>query len=427
MDHLAAIAAVAGLVFGYGLVSRRLSTTTITPPMIFVAAGILLGDRGLGLIEETELNVGTIGILAELTLVLLLFTDAIRIDFGRLRRDAAIPARLLGIGLPLTVFTGTLFGWLLFPELGWAAALVMAAILAPTDAALAQPVLFNPRVPLRIRQTFNVESGLNDGIMVPIITGAVALLAMGEPSHDSGNWALFVGRQIGFGVIAGAIIGSAGGRLLHAFARREWVEGVFRQLSTLSIGLAAFTIAELVGGNGFVAAFTAGLGFGLAARDSCQGAYDFAEDEGVLLALLTFLAFGMTIAGPVLGSLTPRTIAYAIGSLTVVRMIPVGVALVGSGFRTPTVAFLGWFGPRGLASILFAVFLLEEAGTAPPDLFNAIMGTVLISVLLHGVTAAPLSKRYAAWVERMEDALGLEMAPMPEPPVRARVGQAHGV
>ena len=422
MEHMAAIAAVAALVFGYSLVSGHLEMSPITPPMMFVSAGIVIGAMGLGLVDQDQLDVGAIGVLAEGTLVLLLFTDAIRIDLSRLRREAAIPLRLLGVGLPLTVLTGTVIGVLIFPELGWAGALTIAAILAPTDAALGDAVISNRRVPIRIRQNINVESGLNDGLMVPIVAAAVALLVMRESGTGAGGWALLVGRQVGFGALLGALTGASGGRLLDLFAHRSWVDGIFRQLATLSIGVGAFAGAELVGGNGFVAAFVAGLAFGVTAREHCEGAYDFSEDEGQLLSLLTFLAFGATVAGPALQAVTPRIVLYAMASLTIVRMVPVATALIGSRLKLPTVAYIGWFGPRGLASILFAVFLLEGAKNAPSEIFTLVVCTVLLSVYLHGATAAPLSNRYAAWVEGMAGELTHETAPMTESPVRARAG-----
>lgn len=377
--------------------SRRLATTPLTGPLLFVAAGVLLGNAGLGVLAS-GMEEGVVRVLAEATLVLLLFTDAIRIDLMRVRIQAELPARLLGIGLPLTVIVGTIAAYLVLPGFAfWEAALV-AAILSPTDAALGQAVVNSPRVPVRIRQALNVESGLNDGIMLPVVTVFLALAAAEVDLETPRYWLLFAAGQVGFGVLVGAVVGWVGGRMLHWFAVRNWIEGAFRQLATLAIGVGAFAAAEIVNGNGFVAAFVAGLAFGSAAREECEGAYDFAEDEGQLLALLTFLYFGASIAGPAIGELTWRVGLFAALSLTVVRMAPVAVSLLGFGLKAPTIAYLGWFGPRGLASILFGLLVLEEASLPVGDeLLLVVTWTVMLSVLLHGVSAFALSERYGAW------------------------------
>lgn len=395
--NVEAIAIVAVAIFLYALISRRLERTFITAPMTFVAAGILLGPDALDLLD-LEIDEGAVRVLAEATLVLVLFTDAIRIDLMRLRHQIELPARLLGVGLPLTVGAGTLAALAVFPAFGIFEAALLAAILAPTDAALGQAVVSNPRVPVRIRQALNVESGLNDGLMLPAITILLALAAAEVDLETPGYWATFALEQIGYGVLVGVAAGVIGGRLLDWFAGRDWIEGGFRQLATLAVGVAAFAAAEAVGGNGFVAAFLAGLAFGAAAREHCSGAYDFAEDEGQLLALLTFLFFGVALAGAALDELTPRIAVYAALSLTVVRMVPVALVMLGAGLSLPTVGYLGWFGPRGLASILFALFVLEDADLpVADDLLLTVTWTVLGSVLLHGATSVPLAGRYADW------------------------------
>ncbi len=410
------IVVVAAFVFGYALVSRRLASTPVTGPIVFVGVGIVLGPTALGILD-LGMDEGAVRVLAEATLVLLLFTDAIRIDLRRLRQHVGLPARLLGIGLPLTVVAGLVAALGLFPGFGlWEAAL-LAAILTPTDAALGAAVVSNSRVPVRIRQGLNVESGLNDGLMLPIITLFLALAATDEGLESAGFWVEFAAKQIGFGILVGAAIGFAGGYLISRFSSMSWMEGAFRQLATLAVGVGAFAAAEAVEGNGFVAAFVAGLAFGAAAREHCEGIYDFAQDEAELLALLTFLFFGVSIAGPALDELTWQIALYALLSLTVVRLAPVALSLIGGGFRAPTVGYLGWFGPRGLASIVFGLTILEEADLVNGDLiFLVVTWTVMISVLLHGFSAVPLSERYADWfaarTEPMEEAMEVEPMPM---------------
>jgi NhaP-type Na+/H+ or K+/H+ antiporter len=390
------IALVAGLVVAYALVSRRLESTPVTGPMVFVGFGVLIGSGGLDIID-IGMGEGAVRVLAEATLVLLLFTDAIRIDLGRLRMQAELPGRLLGIGLPLTVVLGTATALLVF-DLGlWEAAL-LAAILAPTDAALGHAVVSSPRVPIRIRQALNVESGLNDGLMLPVITLLLALAAADIDIETPGYWAQFVAEQIGYALLVGVAAGYAGGWLIREFSGRNWMDGAYRQLATLAVGVGAFGLAEAVRGNGFVAAFVAGLAFGATARDYCDGVYDFAEDEAQLLALLTFLFFGAALAGPAVDELTWQITLYAGLSLTVVRMLPVAFALIGTRLRRPTVGYLGWFGPRGLASILFGLFVLEDAELpVAEELFLTVIWTVLFSIAIHGASSVWLSERYGKW------------------------------
>lgn len=398
---------VAVLIVMYSVVSRRLNDLSITGPFVFVAAGILLGRGGFGVLGG-EFDQGAIEVLAEITLVLLLFTDATRIDLRALRSQIQLPARLLSVGLPLTVALGAGIAWLLLPGVSlWEAGLV-GAVLAPTDAALGQAVVSDPRVPVRVRQALNVESGLNDGLMLPAITVILALAATEIDLETPGFWALFAVKQIGYGVASGAVLGAIGGRLLDHTVARGWVEGTFRQLATLSIGISAFSMAEVLGGNGFVAAFTAGIAFGFVARHECETAADFAEDEGQLFALVTFLFFGATLAGPALSDLTWQIGLYAVLSLTVTRMLPVALSLVALGLERRTIAFIGWFGPRGLASILFGISVLGQAELPNgPTIITVVTWTVLGSVVLHGLSSVPLTVRYAAWFGSMRDTAGM--------------------
>ncbi len=400
--ELVPVAVVALLVLAYSLVSKRLEDTFITGPMVFVTAGILLGPAGFGLIGE-DMSSGALRLLAEATIVLILYTDAIRIDLRLLRSQIGIPARLLGIGLPLTLLLGTLVGWALLDGLQiWDVAL-LAAVLAPTDAALGQSVVESPAVPIRVRQSINVESGLNDGLMLPIISVFIAFAAVQEGAAEEA-WLLFTVRQIGFGVLVGVVSGWVGGQLINRSVERAWMTGVARQLATLAIGVTAFAGAEILEGNGFVAAFVAGLAFGAIARHHGVGAQEFTANEGRLLMLLTFLVFGIAVVGPAVDLPDWRMVLYAIASLTVIRMVPVAISLLGSKLGRPTVWFIGWFGPRGLASILFAVFILDEADLPATDRILEVAALViLLSVFLHGISSHPLAERYGAWFRSMDD------------------------
>lgn len=403
-----AILVIALIVFGYGLVSERLADWSISGPLIFTAAGALLGPWGADVLVG-QFEEGVVEVLAEATLVLILFADATRIDLRVLRRQARLPVRMLGIGLPLTVIFGTVVGLVLLDLTLWEAAL-LAAILAPTDAALGQAVVANPRVPVRIRQALNVESGLNDGLMVPVITVLVAVaasaagLASGsdaEANADAADWVGFAAAQIGYGLLVGVVAGCGGGWLLDRAVNRGWVEGAMRQLATVAVAAGAFAGAHELGGNGFVAAFVAGMLFGFVA-DHCHSAADFTEDEGQLLALITFLFFGALLLGPRLDELTPSIAIYAVASLTVVRMVPVALSMIGVGLEPPTIGYLGWFGPRGLASILFGLFVVEEAALPGGETILTVMTwTVLASIVTHGLTAVPFASRYGDWFESM--------------------------
>ncbi len=386
---------IAVIVVIYGLISGRLEGTVLTPPMVFVAAGLVAGPSALGLVE-LDLGNEAVRVLAEATLVLVLFTDAARINLAVLRREFAVPARLLGIALPLSVVLGTLVALALLDGLEVWEAAVLAAVLAPTDAALGQVVVTSEDVPVRVRQGLNVESGLNDGLALPMVTVLLAAAASAEDLGGPASWGMFAAQQVGYGVLLGTAVGAVGGRLIDAAAQRSWMSPAFRQVATLAVAAAAYAFSESLGGNGFIAAFTAGLAFGTVARASCAGVYDFTEEEGQLLTLLTFFVFGALIIGPRLGELTWQIALYAVASLTVVRMLPVALSLLGTRMRVDTVLFLGWFGPRGLASILFGLLVVEESGVAGADTILLVVAwTVLGSVAAHGLTAAPAARLYA--------------------------------
>lgn len=386
---------VAALVLGYALVSRRVEGSPVTAPLVFTVAGLLLGGAGADLLA-LELEREAVLILAEATLVVVLFTDAARIDLSALRRDAQLPARLLAVGLPLTVAAGTGAALLLLADLSLAEAALLAAVLAPTDAALGQAVVSSEALPLRVRQSLSVESGLNDGIALPLVTVLLAAAAAGGDPGGAAQWSRFAVAQIGGGLAAGVVVGAGGGRLLDAAVSRGWVAGAYRQLAVLAIAAGAYAGAEAVGGNGFVAAFVAGVAFGRVAAPHCTHAADFAEDEGELLTLLVFCVFGASLVGPALTRVTLAQVGYAVLSLTVVRMVPVGLSLVGARLRGDTVGLLAWFGPRGVASILFATLVVERAAADVSDrIADTVMLTVLLSVVAHGVTSAPLARAYA--------------------------------
>ena len=418
MSDLGLLAAV---LFGYSLLSARLERALISAPMFFVLAGILLGPDVAGL-TDLELTSETGLLLAEAALVVVLFADASRIDLRGLRMNRVLPERLLGIGMPLTIAFGTAAGALLLTDIEFWEAAVIAAVLAPTDAALGQAVVSSKRVPTRIRQALNVESGLNDGLSIPFLflfTG----LAVVETNVDATGWLRFALEQIGYGALIGAAVGLAGAWLIEQAARRSWMTGTFQQLSMIGLALSAWALAEQLGGNGFIAAFVAGLTAGRVTELCSEKILDFTEDEGQLLNLAVFFIFGVSAIGFLDGA-GWEVFVYGRLSLTVVRMLPVALALTGTGLRRSSIAFIAWFGPRGLASIILALVVIEDEPELPgvPTLFAAMTITVLASVLAHGITARPLTKLYARSISDA-DQEEEEMQPVDELPVRGKIAE----
>jgi NhaP-type Na+/H+ or K+/H+ antiporter len=411
------IAVIALAVCLFAAFSRKAERSPLTPPMFFLAVGFFLGGEGLGWMH-LDVDGAAIHFLAELTLILVLFTDAARIDLTCLRREGSLPARLLGIGMPLTIVAGAAVALSVLPQLGWTEALLLAAILAPTDAALGQAVVSNPLVPVRIRQSLNVESGLNDGIALPIVLVVASLAGAREAAGDASYWLRFAALALTLGPLAGWAVGFLGGRVVAWGTRSGWINDAFQRIAGLGLALLAFGAAEFVGGNGFIAAFVAGLTLGNTARGVCKCLYEFGEAEGQLLTLLVFLAFGASMLPEALPYATGGSVLYALLSLTVIRMIPVALSLLGTGLRLSSLAFLGWFGPRGLASILFALLVIEEGHLASGSMLMAVVVlTVLTSTFLHGLTAYPLARRYGEYTAAMEETEA-ERAHAPELPVR---------
>ncbi len=418
MDNTAFII-VATSVLAFGLFSARLSGSVVSAPMVFTAIGIALSPQLFGLSSLEESHTG-VHLLAEVTLLLVLFTDASRIGFGLLRRQFTLPLRLLGLGMPLTIALGTGVAWLLFPDCDlWHAAL-MAAILAPTDAALGQAVVTNARVPVRIRQTLNVESGLNDGIALPVVLMFVAFVGQAGEAAGGVGWLGTMLQQIVVGAGAGVLIGYLGGQALAWGERRGTMQAIYGKLGALSVALLCYAGAEVAGGNGFIAAFLGGMTLGNTSRASCHCLFAFIEEEGQFLTLLAFLLFGTLMVWPAAAHWTWQTWVYAGLSLTVIRMVPVALSLLGSGLHAVSFLFIGWFGPRGLASILFALLLLEhDTGTLGEQVFAVIVATVLLSIVLHGVSAVPGAAHYAAYVKTLpKREQASEHQPMAEMPLR---------
>ena len=391
-----ALVCVAVALLVHAAVSARLQSTVVTQAMVFVAFGLLIGNRVFVVVDAEAAN-SVVRILAEATLTLVLFTDALGVDLKKLRRGSDVPIRLLGVGLPLTIVAGTVAGLALLPQLDVWTAAALATMLAPTDAALGLPVVTNERLPSRIRQGLNVESGLNDGVCVPLLI-IFLTIAQAEEGVGGVEPLRVIAEEVGFGLVGGLVAGALGAWVLRTFTARGWMSATWQQIASAATALLAYTLASGLGGSGFIAAFAAGIVFRLLARDRMEGTTSFAEEAGVLLNAATFLTFGAVLLGPALGELGWRVGVYALLSITVVRMLPVALAMLGTGMRRVTVGFVGWFGPRGLASIVFVLVLVEQSDLAESSLMLAVVTTtVVLSVYAHGLTAWPAANRYADW------------------------------
>jgi sodium/hydrogen antiporter len=391
-----ALATIAALLIAYATVSRRLQRLNVSGAMFFTTTGLLAGPV-LGLLD-IHLESEAVKRLAEITLTLVLFADAARISLRALRHEYAVPLRLLGIGLPLTILAGAFAGAAIVPGVSFAEALVLAVVLACTDAALGQAVVSDERIPSRIRQGLNVESGLNDGLCVPLFFIAIALAEADTGTVSDHAAAQLVLEQIGYGLIGGIVAGLLGALALRYATRRSLIEPHWMQILTATSALLAAGIATGLGGSIFIAAFTGGFLFGTLRHDAGGEVTYLVDEGGEFFNAVTFIVFGAIILGPALDDITWQLVVYALLSLTVVRMLPVALALLGTGARTPTIAFVGWFGPRGLASIVFAIILIDDADLPHlQTLLLAITVTIAISVYAHGLTAGPLTERYVSW------------------------------
>lgn len=390
-------AVLALLVLGWAVVSDLLTRANLTSPLVFMAAGYLLANPSWG---PLDLDVETPAMhrVTELTLALLLFSDAARVNVVKLRQDIGVPTRLLAIGLPISILIGTLLAAWLLDDFPWALALFVAATLAPTDAALSAQVINDEKIPMRLRRSLNVESGLNDGIATPVVGLALAAAAteLGAAGNGESGGAV---RQLAIGLLVGLAIGVGTAALVNLASRRHWVENGGRRIATLAAAVSSFAVAVSLDGNGFIAAFVAGISFGAVLGHDVTPVHvatELPELLGEVLALIVWFIFGAALVPVLQDTFDLATVVYAFLSLTVVRMVPVALALLGTGLDARSVVFMGWFGPRGLASIVFVLLAIEELGEGPlvDRAVATVSLTVMLSVVLHGVTAGPLGRRY---------------------------------
>jgi len=385
----------------YALVSGRLNRSIISGPMFFAAVGIAAAAVALELGEASTGDVtGVAQIALEMTLALVLFTDAMATNISSWRDQGELPSRLLTVGMPLIIVAGAIVAIGLFPEFTLVGALIVATILAPTDAALGKPVVSNKRVPGRIRQALNIESGLNDGIALPFLLFFIAI----AEAEEGANLITLLLSEVGIAIIVGISIGWVFARALVLSSERGWMLPIWRQIAVVTIPVLAYVAADELGGSGFIATFVGGLIFGRIVLASYPDIADFAEDLTEILVMVAFMIFGGLLLQPRLGDFPWEMLVYALLSLTLVRMLPVAISMIGKHLRLPTILYMGWVGPRGLASLIFAAVVIEEADLPGVDLMvPVVMLTVALSILLHGITAYIGSNSYADWYEQQEE------------------------
>ncbi len=400
MSEYQILTVFAAFAFAYSLIASRLDKTPVNGALVYVAVGMLFGPQGLGLID-LKLDGEGISRLAEFALAVCLFTDSSNANLSVLRRIEAIPIRLLLIGLPLTIALGLGLGLLVFGDLSFFEVALIATMLAPTDAALGKVVITNPAVPEKVRESLNVESGLNDGICVPVILLFLALATgAAEASESAGLAAKLTLEVIGIGVVTGLILAVLGGLALRSCAGRGWVAGTWLQIPIIALALLCFGLAQWLGGSGFIACFVGGLTFGGMTKQHKDQFLDSAEGTGDALAMMTWFAYGTVAIGLLFNQFSWQVVIYAVLSLTVVRILPVYLCLIGKRLQWDTLLFMGWFGPRGLASIVFAVMVMADQLPGNATIMATVAWTIVLSIVAHGLTANYLACVYGARADR---------------------------
>ena len=396
MDNYTTLIFITLLIFIYALYSKTFDSSPITAPMVFVAMGALVGPLGLNLFN-LDVRGEIIHLLTEITLILVLFVDASTINLKELLKDRKVPIRLLSIGLPLSAIVGSLVAYLMFPEIGIWVLILMALILSPTDAALGQAVVQSKNVPKKIRQWISVESGLNDGIILPVIFAVLAVITADSVDTENKRWVVYLIQQITLGTIIGALVGWIGGTLISYYADKDTMNSTFQRLVAGSLAVLSFALAEIVHGNGFIAAFAGGLLFGYSVKSDeiRERIQEFGEAEGQQLILFVFLIFSMVMLPQAVEHWDIKAFIYSLLSLTFIRMVPVAISLIGTKLDIKSILFIGWFGPRGIASVLYLLLVVNIIGIEGYEyILSIIILTVMLSIFLHGMTAVPFSKSF---------------------------------
>ncbi|WP_428773855.1 cation:proton antiporter [Vibrio sp.] len=394
LEHLYAVMSIlAGIVFLYTLIAKRIENSGISGPIVYVVLGLLLGEKGLGIIGESA-EANDLRLFADLTLALILFSDAAHSNLTVLKQKAVYPVRMLLIGLPGAIIFGTLLAMVLFDVLSLIETAILATMLAATDAALGKAVISNPKVPAPVREGLNVESGLNDGLCVPILLLLISIATSTTHAGLGTGHALMVfAEELGIGMLVGMSLAYAGAKLLYWSAKLAWLSEVWVQLTVGAIALCSFGLAQTLHGSGYIAAFTGGLLFGHLVSRHTHKLVLTTESFAELLAMLTWILFGAAVVGRILGLFSASMIVYSLLSLTLVRMLPIYLSFIGTSVPAKHRLFMGWFGPRGLASIVFTVIVLDAELPGGRFIALTVVCTVILSLLLHGITARAFAER----------------------------------
>ena len=404
MSEYQILTVLAAFAFFYSVVASRLERTPINGPVVYLFVGLACGTYGLGLVD-LDVDREMMKRLAEYTLALVLFADSANANLDTLRKVEQIPVRLLLIGLPLTIAAGVVAGYVIFDALTLLEVALLATMLAPTDAALGPAVVTNESVPGTVRESLNVESGLNDGICVPVLLIFLALATGDVASDEATSLIMKLPLQaIGIGAGVGVVLALVGSSIVKFCGTRGWISGTWTRIPVITLAMFCFALSQWLGGSGFIGAFVGGLLFGglIKHHKVKEELLAGAEGMGNLMSMLTWFVFGALAFGKGLQDVSWPVILYAVLSLTIVRMLPVMLCLVGIKARLDSKMFLGWFGPRGLASIVFIVIVLGENLPGADTLAAVVTWTVVLSVIAHGVSAVPLANKYAKRVADRE-------------------------
>jgi NhaP-type Na+/H+ or K+/H+ antiporter len=394
---------IAAFVFLYSISSKGLERTPVNGAILFISFGLIFGPLGLGLLT-LEIKAEGLSILAEIALALVLFTDAANANLSVLKKRFHIPQRLLLIGLPLTILLGFGAGVLVFSGLTLLEIAILATMLAPTDAALGKAVVTNESVPSDIRESLNVESGLNDGICVPILFLFLAIAASSGAGGNTSMVALkLVSQQIGVGIVVGVGLTLLGIWLLKICDEKGWVSETWKQLPVVALAVICFALSQQLGGSGFIACFVGGMLFGGVAKERKHKLMLAAEGTGDTFAMITWVVFGAAVVGQYFKHFSFEVILYAFLSLTVIRMLPVFLVLSGMKLRTDEKLFMGWFGPRGLASVVFGVIVINSNLPGGGTIALTVVCTIVLSIIFHGLSANPLVAALGARIKRSLD------------------------
>jgi NhaP-type Na+/H+ or K+/H+ antiporter len=366
---LAVVAALSGVMKG----------TVLSASVLSVALGIGLAGAG---VVHVDANDKAIVELIELALILTLFSDGMFVERELLRRHWSPVARALVIAMPITMGLLALAAKALFPDLSWAEAFLLAAVLSPTDPVVTSAVVTSRLVPSSVRHTLNLESGLNDGLALPFV---LFFLVLASPGGDAGNEAMKLIGEAAVGAVIGIALGSLAGRLHHRLpggGMTARYEGIY----AIGFALFAFGLAEVTFGNGLIAAFVCGIAMAASERDVPDGFVEFAENTSAILQVLTFFVFGGLIVATGFHHSIPPLIVFVLFTLLLARPAAVMLSFLRTGLPRSEKLFMAWFGPKGVASMLFALFVLKSEVPEGALIFDIASLAIIASIVAHGLT-----------------------------------------